>query len=192
MVFRSSAGIVAALCLAAISAPGRVAAEDGEAPQGVTAGDPLAPLRFLVGACWQGTFPDGRNVDTHCYEGFYGNAFIRDTHRVRGENPDYRGLAIYHYDPESKAIVYRYWNSLGGVSDGRILSPRERHVTEDGRVIELRTVIEQTAPDTYVSVSEQRNGEAWREIWRIGFSRLTPAGAQGEPGPGMPPSCGWD
>ncbi|MBT8078108.1 MAG: hypothetical protein KJO31_05995 [Gammaproteobacteria bacterium] len=142
----------------------------------------LSPMRFLVGSCWQGTFPDGESVDTHCYRSFYGNAFIRDVHLVRGKNPDYRGETVYQWDRNANSISYRYWNSLGGVSDGvahssdgMLFFPGERHVRDDGTVVVMQTVIEQTAPDKYVSTTEQQVDSEWKELWRIEFSRLSPS-----------------
>lgn len=146
------------------------AANDGE--------DPLGALRFLAGSCWQGTFPDGKSVDTHCYESFYDGAFIRDRHVVKGPNPDYSGETIYHWDKERQQIVYRYWNSLGGVSDGvavpsgnSIEFPGERHVREDGTVVEMQSSIRPAGDDSYVSVTEEKVGGEWRELWRIEFTR---------------------
>ena len=149
---------------------------------------PLAPLAVLEGACWRGTFPDGKTTDTHCYRYFYDGAFLRDTHRVGGDRPEYRGETIYHRDPETGRIVYRYWNSQGGVSDGvvvpeagRLLFPAERHVTEGGEVIELQTTIEPEGADRYVSVTERRTGEGWEEVWRIEFDRVAPAEMECQP-----------
>lgn len=143
------------------------------------AGDRLQPLRFLVGSCWRGTFADGKNVDTHCFSRMYGEAFIRDVHLVRGDNPDYRGEAIYQWDPAGEQIKYRYWNSLGGVSDGvltteggRIIAPGERHVENDGGVIEIRSVMQQSGDDTYSSIAEQKTETGWVQMWKVEFSRL--------------------
>jgi hypothetical protein len=150
--------------------------------------DPLEGLRFLTGSCWQGTFPDGASVDTHCYRSFYGGAFIRDTHVVRGPNPAYHGETIYHWDKEKRCIVYRYWNSLGGVSDGtvqvekyKLLFPAERHVRDDGSVVEMQSVIKQVDSHRHILTAEEKVNDRWRESWSIEFSRI-----DAEPDRGMP------
>lgn len=146
------------------------------------ADDPLEPLRFLAGSCWQGRFPDGRNADTHCFEGFYGNAFLRDTHLVWGESDDYRGETIYHRDGANGAIVYRYWNSVGGVSDGavvvepgRLLFPGERYTSEDGSTIEMRSFMQPLDAGRYLARSERKVEAGWEPLWEMEFRRVGPA-----------------
>lgn len=78
----------------------------------------LTPLEFLVGSCWQGEFPDGNQIDTHCFDAVYDGAHIRDRHAVTGGPSVYLGETIYSWNGEAEAISYVYWNSLGGVSTG--------------------------------------------------------------------------
>ena len=149
-------------------------------------GDPLAPLRFLVGHCWQASFPDGEHRDTHCFEPFYGKAFVRDRHLVRGPRPDYYGETIYQWDSEAGEIIYRYWSSTGGVSDGkalpeadRILFPGEHHVQEDGTVLEIRSFMRRVNDSAYQMISEQRDGDGWQQLWTMEFSKVGPDNAAG-------------
>ena len=44
----------------------------------------------------------------------------RDRHVVVGNDPVYRGETIYAWHGGRKRIEYRYWNSLGGQSDGYV------------------------------------------------------------------------
>ena len=144
--------------------------------------DGLAALGFLVGSCWEGKFADSEQVDTHCYTSFYDGAFIRDRHEISGGDSAYRGETIYHWDAKAIRIAYRYWNSQGGVSDGygdaaggRVNFPGEKHVRDDGSVVEYQSVIERTGPDQYVSIAEQLTESGWQEAWRIEFVRVGPA-----------------
>lgn len=149
----------------------------------------LAPLAFLAGHCWQGTFPDGEHVDTRCAEFFYDDAFLRDRHLVRGPSPDYRGETIYHVDPERGVVTYRYWSSPGAVSNGDmhldgddLVFPGERHVGEDGTITEIRSLIRPLAEDRYLSVTEKRTESGWEEMWTIEFTRLEGSSAEGPDG----------
>jgi len=141
--------------------------------------DNLGPLEFLLGSCWQGAFPDGKSVDTHCFESVFGGKFIRDTHLVRGPGPDYRGETLFYWDVEEASVRYLYLNSIGGVSSGQmfvgetgnLLFP-ESYTADDGSKIEIRSVMTALDKDTYFTISEMQNGEGWDEAWRIKFSRL--------------------
>lgn len=144
--------------------------------------DRLAPLRFLVGFCWRASFPEGASDDTHCFTEMYGRSFIRDRHLVQGHDPDYRGETIYHVDSATNQISFRYWSSIGGVSDGvavsvegGVLFPAEHHVREDGSEVDMRSSIKQEGADRYVSVAEQLVDGHWRELWRMTFTKLGPA-----------------
>jgi len=157
---------------------------ENEGTHAAARNDGLAPLRFLVGYCWTGTFPDGENTDTHCYSDMYQGHFIRDVHTVFGKNPDYHGETIYHLEAGTSRISYRYWNSLGGVSDGialhvdgNLLFPDEAHLTKDGKKIEIRSSISMVDGDNYVAISEQKSGADWHELWRITFTKFRPTGS---------------
>lgn len=138
----------------------------------------LEAMQFLVGHCWSAQFPDG-STDIHCYTSMYQGAFIRDRHLVRGEASDYRGETIYQAGPAAGTISYRYWNSLGGVSDGTLVataagmaSPKEVHVGEDGSRVEIRSTMVREGEDRYVSVAEEKAGEVLRELWRMEFVKV--------------------
>src|ERR1700755_3369496 len=80
---------------------------------------PFAPLEFLVGHCWRGTFPDGKQTDEHCFEWVYDRKFIRDRHTVRGGAP-YGGETLYSWDPVAKRIAFAYWNTEGQMMNGQV------------------------------------------------------------------------
>jgi hypothetical protein len=139
---------------------------------------PLSPFDFLAGHCWRGEFPDSEAVDTHCYTWVFDGKHLRDVHVVSGDGPDYRGETIYSVDGASGDVIYRYWNSLGGVSDGRIefedgaiLAPGEKYVGEDGKPREFRSRLRRLDESSYEVQSEERVDAKWRDFARVLFTR---------------------
>ena len=135
------------------------------------------PFAFLAEGCWKGTMPDGKAVDTHCWEWMYEGAHLRDRHVVTGPKAPYRGETVYSWDAERKRVIYRYWNSLGGFSDGdfevvgdTLVSSSERYVGPEGPQ-EFRTILTRLDENRYESRTEKRSGDSWRLAWRVEFSR---------------------
>jgi hypothetical protein len=83
-----------------------------------------APLAFLIGHCWQGTFPDSTVTDRHCFSWVYGDKFVRDQHVVHtGDGkPDSLGETVYVWDGESRQLQYLYIESAGGFARGTVSS----------------------------------------------------------------------
>ena len=86
------------------------------------------PIEFVVGSCWVGTFPDGKQTDEHCFDWAYGRKFIRDHHVVRGGAP-YEGETLYAWNPVERQVVFTYWSS-----DGLHGHRQRRRDTTDGAV----------------------------------------------------------
>lgn len=154
------------------------------APAGA-ADDPLAPLAFLAGHCWAANFYD-RQTDTHCYEWLNDGKQLRDRHVVQGKDPDYRGETIYAWHGGRKRIEYRYWNSLGGQSDGyvevgtdgtlRFLD--DRYVGPDGIEYLFQSEMTRPAESQYRMTARNLDGESWKEVWSRVFDLTeTPAKA---------------
>src|ERR1700754_2396321 len=102
--------------------------------QPMTLSPQLQPLAFVAGSCWRGTFPDGRQTDTHCFTPIYGGAFIRDVHVVEGAPQLYSGETLYRWDAALGGIEYDYYASDGSHSRGAarpaangLLFPEEAH-----------------------------------------------------------------
>lgn len=140
-----------------------------------TAAPDFRPLEFLVGSCWIGTFPDGKNTDEHCFEWVFDRKFIRDRHVVPGVVP-YRGETIYGWDPIAKSLSYWYWNSEGMVIIGRVeFTPDgivfpSRYATPQGDV-ELKAVWVRDGADAYrVSQTQLRDG-VWKPLWTMRMIR---------------------
>jgi hypothetical protein len=162
----------AAAALAALLSPAAAGAADAMVAAS------LAPLGFLAGHCWVTQVSEGE-TDTHCYEWMHGGQQLRDRHVVRGKNPDYFGETIYAYNGERKRVEYRYWNSLGGLSDGylevaadgALRFADDRYVGPDGAVFLFASEMSRPAEGQYRVVSRIRQGEAWKEMWARDFSR---------------------
>lgn len=149
---------------------------------GVAGESPLRAFDFLAGHCWRGEVGSGA-VDTHCYTWVYGGKHLRDVHVVRGEAPDYCGESIYSVDGETGGVIFRYWNSLGGVSDGRIVveedalvAPGERYVGKDGVPREFRTRLRHLGEDRYEAATDELVGGDWSRVRDVEFHRIGPAG----------------
>lgn len=147
-------------------------ASAGEAPKH------FEPFAFLAGSCWSGTFPDGKATDTHCYEWVWDGAHLRDTHEVAGEGPPYRGETLISWDPAAQRLAFRYFNSLGGVSEGHfvvgpegIRSPEEHYRDERGEQVFRSTLVPVDADRYRARTDELKDGE-WHEAWTVEFRRV--------------------
>lgn len=135
------------------------------------------PFAFLAGSCWQGTRPDG-TIDTHCWEWVYDGAHLRDRHSVAGAKAPYHGETMYSWDPAKKRVIYRYFNSIGGYSDGDfqvidgvLVSSSDRYA-DAGGTQEFRTALTRLDDNRYEALTEQRKEGAWKPAWRVVFSRV--------------------
>jgi hypothetical protein len=142
----------------------------------------LAPLAFVVGACWRGTFPDGRRTDSHCFSPIYGGAFVRDMHVVEGAPAPYSGETLYRWDAEQRRIVYDYYASDGSHSGGGVTPaangltfPEEAHRAPDASGTFIRSSWTRDGPDAYLVLAERLEGEVWRPLWRMRMVRVGPA-----------------
>ena len=136
------------------------------------------PMAFLVGACWVGTFPDGKATDEKCFEWMFDRKFIRERHVVKGAKKPYSGETIFAWDPGQKQVVFTYLNSLGGLSTGKaefeaegIVFP-ETHVTAKG-TLEMKAIWKRLGPDSYQYVQWQKEGDQWKTLWSIDFRRAS-------------------
>jgi hypothetical protein len=132
------------------------------------------PLEFLVGRCWIGTFPDGKQTDEHCFEWVFDHKFVRDRHVVRHGDAPYAGETLYGWDPKEKRLAFWYWNSDGEFLRGtveytakRIVFPTE-YETETGPV-ELRAIWTPLGPDRYRAEEQQHVGAEWKTLRTVDF-----------------------
>jgi hypothetical protein len=134
------------------------------------------PLEFLVGSCWEGSFPDGKATDEHCFEWVFDRKFIRDRHVVRhGEKP-YSGETLYGLDPTSKQLAYWYFNSDGEILTGTVKYQADsivfptRYVTDKG-TMELLAVWTRTGENSYKVDQSQRTGTGWKPLFAMELKR---------------------
>lgn len=137
----------------------------------------LAPLDFLVGQCWEGRFESGE-TDTHCFEPAYGGQHVRDRHRVTGGKRLYEGETLYSWDGKAGAVIFTYWNSLGGVSRGTMTAAGDRldfgdqiYRAPDGRQHVIKTHWQRTGPESYRTVTRSAGLPSMDRT--VTFRRLT-------------------
>lgn len=145
---------------------------------GAPPADPLAPLQFLSGSCFLGTFADGKTKDLVCYEPMIGGKFLRSRHRVIDGRGPYSGETIYGYDATAGKLEFTYFNSFGNTMRGTLESTADgmRFPDEKAGDIVLRSSWTKTA-DGYVATTEKQDGEAWKPFMKIVFVRQGPASA---------------
>jgi hypothetical protein len=137
----------------------------------------FAPLEFLIGSCWRGTFPGSTQTDEHCFEWVFDHKFIRDRHVVRGGGP-YGGETIYFWDPAANHIGFSYWNTEGQMMSGHLVSSTvdtltfATTVTMPAGPAELRTTWVRLGSDGYRARELQRVGDAWKELFAIEMTRV--------------------
>jgi hypothetical protein len=160
--------------LAAVLLAGTLQGDSTPRP-GAEPGATLAPLEFLVGSCWKGTFPDGRKTDEHCFEWMLGRRFIRDRHVVEGGEP-YRGESVLGWDTSAKRMGFWYWNSDGLVTvgsieyrDGGVVFP-ERYTGPEGEV-ELEAIWSRRGKDAYHVLQRRRTPKGWETLWTMELRR---------------------
>lgn len=138
---------------------------------------PLAALSRLAGHCWKGEFADSGSWDRHCFEWAYDGKFLHDEHVVTGKRAPYGGQTWYRYDANGQHIVFHYFNSQGGYSEGDVQPaqnelrfPEERY-EQGGKTMVLRTIWRFEGDAKLVAATEQQKDGQWVEAWRITFSR---------------------
>jgi hypothetical protein len=147
----------------------------------MAAADPSAayqPLAFLAGHCWSGSFPGGKQTDTHCFSWIYDGKFLRDKHTVRTSGqPDALGESIYFWDSAAKHIEYLYIESDGGFSRGAVstagdslLFPDTTFV-EDGKTQVYRSRWRHSAQNAYDVITEFQTNNNWVPGFTIHMER---------------------
>lgn len=161
--------IITFVAAASVSAAGTSAAQTSTSP--LPAASPLAPLAYLEGSCWKGTFA-GRNVtDEHCFEWIYNGRFLRDHHIVVGDSVPYEGETTYAWDAAEKQIVYWYIALPGFYSHGNVESNGDALIFHDNLRVdngrELRTTWRRSGPDAYTVQVEDVTGGKSKELWSM-------------------------
>jgi hypothetical protein len=70
-------------------------------------------LAELAGACWRGEFPDGKTVDTQCYELQYGRVLAGTIAIDREGRAPYAGRGTLLWDAKAEKLLFWFWSSGG-------------------------------------------------------------------------------
>ena len=146
----------------------------------------MQAFAFLAASCWRGTFPDGRQTDTHCFSPIYSGNYLQDRHVVLGAPAPYSGVTLYRRDPMGGSVSFTYRASDGSVTRGRAipieggLSFPEEHRAADGTVSPIRTTWMRDGDDAYRVRSEIQRDGSWRTMLDMRMERI---GASAEPAP---------
>ncbi len=139
----------------------------------------MAPLAFLAASCWRGTFPDGRQTDTHCFSPIYSGSYMQDRHVVLGAPASYSGVTLYRRGYMTSNVSFTYRASDGSVTNGSVvpieggLSFPEVHRAADGTESQIRTTWLRDGPDAYNVRSEmQQRGGDWRTMFNMRMVRI--------------------
>ena len=140
----------------------------------------MQPFEFVAGSCWRGTFPNGRQTDTHCFSPIYAGSYMQDRHVVEGAATPYSGDTLFRRDAMSRQVRFTYHASDGSVTQGQAnpidggISFPEEHRAADGTVTPIRTIWVRDGEDAYVVTSEAQRDGAWRTMFRIRMERVRP------------------
>lgn len=134
------------------------------AASSVALAEPLVPLQFLAGHCWQAKIGDGSQVDKHCFEPMYGGKHLRDRHVVTDAKGEvtYEGETIYAFNGKARRIEFAYFSSDGGVSYGSVIAREDGRLLDfgdetfngpDGKQLKISTEWRRVGDDAYDAVS---------------------------------------
>lgn len=140
----------------------------------------MQPFEFVAGSCWRGTFPNGRQTDTHCFSPIYSGSYMQDRHVLEGAATPYSGDTLFRRDLMSRQVRFTYHASDGSVTQGQAIpieggiSFPEEHRAADGTVTPVRTTWMRDGEDAYVVTSEAQRDGAWRTMFRMRMERMPP------------------
>lgn len=134
-------------------------------------------MSFFVGSCWEGVFSDGQSTDVHCLRPVYGGKFVRDNHLVEGQRGPYGGETMFAWDAGERRLIYSYWDSSGGMSEGYMVpvenelrSPVEVYNNDEGEM-HISSAWRITGPDSWEQITEEVSGDAPKTLWFISYTR---------------------
>lgn len=148
----------------------------GRAQQPSSSAADFRPFEFLVGSCWTGTFPDGKQTDEHCFAWMLDKKFIRDQHVVRNGSAPYAGETIYGWDAAAKQIAFAYYSSAGFILKGTVKPAGDTLVfpskltTAQGE-IEMRSTWIRRGADAYHVADTQKTADGWKTTREMDYKR---------------------
>jgi copper(I)-binding protein len=138
----------------------------------------MEAFEFVAGSCWRGTFPNGRQTDTHCFSPIYAGTYMQDRHVVEGGTTPYSGDTLFRRDAMSRQVRFTYHASDGSVTQGQAipieggLNFPEEHRAADGTVTPIRTTWMRDGDNAYFVTSEAQREGAWRPMFRMRMERV--------------------
>ena len=135
---------------------------------------PFAPLEFLIGSCWAGTFADGKTIDTHCFDWFLDRKFVRDHHVVGSPPQQYEGESTYAWDASAKRLIYRYVSNAGLLLDGT-MEQRGNQVVSLAQYagakgpVSVRAVWTRIGDSAYRAESFEKAGDDWKPMFTVEY-----------------------
>lgn len=135
----------------------------------------------VVGACWQGTFPDGKTRHTHCYTVQFGQ-FIRGTATLSAERDGvmrdvFSGDSLFAWDDKDQKIAYYVWGSDGTHGtheahyEGRDLSFPVLSKKEPGKVA-FRSLWRRVDGDSFEVHRQVPEGSGWTTELTVVYMRV--------------------
>lgn len=142
---------------------------------------PFAPIEWLAGRCFTGTFADGKTKDFICYDWRLDGKYLRSRHRVIGGPAPYAGETWFGWDSKTQRLEFSYFNTAGATMRGPIepqgdwLAFPVEKFEMNGQPFELRSSWRRKPEGGYVTTTERRVGEQWQTFMTIDFVPAGPA-----------------
>ena len=134
----------------------------------------------LAGACWTGTFPDGKTTHTQCYTRQF-DKFLRGTATLAEQRDGaahtlFEGDSVFAIDEATRRIVYYIWGSDGAhrrldahyIGDELAFPVESRK--EPGRIA-YRSVWRRLDNDAFEVRRERPDGNAWKTELTVVYRR---------------------
>ena len=137
-------------------------------------------LPQLAGSCWRAKLDNEGATDTECFSWEY-NLFLRGTSEILGppaadgKRPALRGSSVLASARGRNAVMMIFWLNTGafGSLEGHLDAGAPRF--DDPRApngTQRRSSWIRASADSYDVVREQKEGETWREIGRLTYTRV--------------------
>ena len=135
----------------------------------------------LAGACWTGTFPDGKTTHTQCYTRQF-DTFLRGTatlaeRRDGAAHTLFEGDSVFAADEATRRIVYYIWGSDGAhrrleahyIGDELAFPVESRK--EPGQIA-YRSVWRRLGDDAFEVRRERPSAGEWKAELRVVYRRI--------------------
>lgn len=136
-------------------------------------------LASLAGACWNGSYPDGKTRDTQCY-GWQYDRYLRGTIEIYGTKPDgsawsLTGDSVFQWLGQDGRIRYANWADTGDLRqseawfDGDLLVFPDVKSRDEEPV--TRSVWRKIDADSFEVTRERRGAAGWSPEMTVTYRR---------------------